>query len=404
MRNIFQHTAALLCAALAFGLASCGTADGYDYDKHGLYITGTESNPLVKFVVEQAPAAYAVTAQTTKKAESDVKLTFAIDNSLVETYNAEHGASFFPVPDGSATLENAEATIAAGSALSTPAMVRIQSEKDFDDARTYLIPVTIKSMTTAGKEQVIETSRTIYLKVSRVIQFTALQNDYQASSCYFLRDDHSMVKELPAYTLEIKVRSEKFGKGGNIKNVWAFGMNTCFIRFGENGYDGNQLQWVAPAGSVVSNTRFQTNRWYLISLVCDGATSAMYVDGVKDASIGGGGNLKFGKVCMGMSWINYRGSQFFQGRMCEVRIWERALSANEIAGGLGAVDPASRGLLAYWKMNEGEGHIFHDATGHGYDLDWSNTWREATEGRGDEPFDYSRYIKWVNDENNKYVQ
>lgn len=404
MRNIFQHTAALLCAALVFGLASCGTADGYDYDKHGLYITGTETDPLVKFVVEQAPAAYAVTAQTTKKAESDVKLTFAIDNSLVETYNAEHGASFFPVPDGSATLDNAEATIAAGSALSTPAMVRIQSEKDFDDSRIYLIPVTIKSMTTAGKEQVIETSRTIYLKVSRVIRFTALQNDPQASSNYYFNEDHSVVKELPEYTCEIKVRSENFGRGGNIKRVCAFGLNSCMLRFGENGYDGNQLQWVAPAGSVMSNTRFQTNRWYLISLVCDGTSSTMYVDGVKDASIGSADVLKFGRFELGMSWTGYRYGQFFQGRMCEARIWERALSAGEIAGGLGAVDPASRGLLAYWKMNEGEGHIFHDATGHGYDLDWSNTWREATEGRGDEPFDYSQYIKWANDENNKYVQ
>ena len=46
------------------------------------------------------------------------------------------------------------------------------------------------------------------------------------------------------------------------------------------------------------------------------------------------------------------------------------------------VDSQSEGLVAYWKMNEGEGHIFKDATGHGYDMDWTNTAREINEGAG----------------------
>lgn len=50
-------------------------------------------------------------------------------------------------------------------------------------------------------------------------------------------------------------------------------------------------------------------------------------------------------------------------------------------------------------MNEGEGHIFHDATGNGYDMDWSNTCREMVEGAGNVfGLDYSSYVGWDADE------
>ena len=60
--------------------------------------------------------------------------------------------------------------------------------------------------------------------------------------------------------------------------------------------------------------------------------------------------------------------------------------------------------MAYWKMNEGEGHIFHDATGHGYDMDWTDTWRDDRENGVLVPHDYSQYIKWIKDDNNKVAQ
>lgn len=60
----------------------------------------------------------------------------------------------------------------------------------------------------------------------------------------------------------------------------------------------------------------------------------------------------------------------FCGAMSEVRLWNRALSQDEIkaAGHFYSVDPASNGLVAYWKMNEGSGTLFHDYTTNGNDL------------------------------------
>ena len=106
-----------------------------------------------------------------------------------------------------------------------------------------------------------------------------------------------------------------------------------------------------------------------------------------------------------MSWTGYRSSQYFRGRIAEVRVWNRTLSPTELKTGLGAVDPKSEGLVAYWKMNEGQGHIFRDATGNGYDMDWTDTAREIYEGQGLVfNLDYSSAIAWDNDDKNKYIQ
>lgn len=90
------------------------------------------------------------------------------------------------------------------------------------------------------------------------------------------------------------------------------------------------------------------------------------------------------------------------GRIAEVRVWNRALSTGELQMNLCGVDSQSEGLVAYWKMNEGEGHIFKDATGHGYDMDWTNTAREINEGAGlTYNLNYSSAIAWDSDDNNR---
>ena len=61
--------------------------------------------------------------------------------------------------------------------------------------------------------------------------------------------------------------------------------------------------------------------------------------------------------------------------------------------------------MAYWKLNEGDGYIFHDATGNGYDMDWSKTQREKKEGAGlvDTP-EAANAVAWVFDDKNKCAQ
>ena len=398
----------ILLLALGTVLNACDSeGDKFDYGKVGLLITGTEQVPVQRFTVDELPAAYAVTVKATRRTTSDVVLRLAIDTALVKAYNAQHGTAYYPVPASCVALENNEVTIKQGEALSSAAQVKVISTDGFIEGATYVIPVTIQQVTGDGGE-VIEASRTIFLQISRIISFYSLENNQNASSNFIFPDDKMV--NLTNYTIEFKVYSYNFGNVGNIKRVLAIeGKNeeeANMFRFGENGSAGGDiLQWVLPGGRCFSSTHFKTNRWYLVSCTYDGSTFKMYVDGVEDAQTTGSGKATpFQRFELGMSWGNYRSSQFFQGRLCEVRVWNRALTASEIATGFAGVNAHSEGLVAYWKMNEEEGHIFHDATGHGYDMDWTDTWRDDRENGVLVAHDYSQYIRWIKDDNNKVAQ
>ena len=67
-------SAALLMLTGSVFTACNSEGDDFDWDKSALFVSGTENNPVVKFVVEDTPASYAVTVQSTKKVDSKVDI------------------------------------------------------------------------------------------------------------------------------------------------------------------------------------------------------------------------------------------------------------------------------------------------------------------------------------------
>ncbi len=401
-----KYISLIAFAACAFLMYSCNDADKFDYGKEVLVMTGTESNPIVKFAVEGTPSSYAVTVSATGKAKTDINVTLAIDNSLVETYNTQHQTSYYALPDSDMSLSTNTVTIEEGKAASTISELTLLTDANFVDGRIYMIPVTI--VNTDGPLDVLETSRTIYLRVSRVIDFMSLDISTYQMYGNFIFDDNLAVT-LDNFTCEIKCFVNEWHEGSEPISRLCQWCNkdegtSNMLRFGENGLDINSLQWVKVGDNVVSNTRFQLKTWYLISLTYDGSVGTMYVDGVKDVEVTGGGEMEFQRWEMGMSWgASYNQKQRFLGRIAEIRVWNRALSSSELQLGVAGVDVASDGLVGYWKLDEGEGHIFHDSTGHGYEMDWSNVWRDPDESGNLVNYDYSSYVDngWIMDSYNK---
>jgi len=394
----------MLMALLVGGLFTACNSEGdkFDYNKRALFISGTENNPVVKFTVEDTPSSYTVTVQSTKVLDEDVTLTLAIDPSLVDTYNAENSTNYYAIPTSAVTLSNPTVTISAGSALSDAAVASLVSTEEFVEGRTYLIPITIQSMN--GNEDIIPTAKTIYLRVSRIINFYAINANATASS-NFIFD-----KPIPltTFTYELKIYPTGLAKKGPQRFSAleeADESKALLLRFNEANTN-NQLQASLCGSKTMMNTQFSNGQWYLLTFVYDGTNFICYVDGEVDtsASLSISG-INFQRYEMGMSWGGYRYSQFFGHRFCEIRVWNRALSQSEIAGGLCSVSSDSDGLQAYWKFNEGEGYIFHDATGHGYDMDWSKSQRDINEnGVMVGTPDAANYIQWVKDDINKCAQ
>ena len=412
MNKIFQLFSVAAVAVSAMALTGCTDGDDFNYDRNGLLITGTESSPLQKFVVEDTPASYPITVSSTKKVDSEVDLTIAIDTTLVAQYNKVNGTNYYAIPDGAVKLSGTSLKIKAGEAISSAANVEMTSTDNFKEGRTYMIPVTIKSAK-GGTDDVIDASRTIYLRVSRVLNFYSLENDYQASSNYIFEDSKAV--DLPKYTIEFKVYPYNLGTGiaadNQIQRVLSIEekdeAQANMFRFGESGTARNCLQWILPGGRAFSSTLFSNNKWYLVSCTYDGNDYVMYVDGVKDAQASSPGKvLKFQRFELGMSWGGgYPSGQFFHGRICEVRVWNRVLPVSEIKGGIAGVDPKSNGLVAYWKMNQASGTTILDVTGNGYDMDWTKSQRDINEsGKLTATPDAANHIKFVKDDKNKVSQ
>lgn len=366
--KIWLITAAVFCV-ITVVVSACKK---YVDFKDVILMTGTENDPLVKFTVENAPSSFSVSATSTTKVESDITVNFAIDSSLVTKYNKEVNANYFFPPEGSYELSTASGKIKAGTHISEPVTVRILSTANLVDGKPYIIPVTIKS--TTGSLDVLETSRTIYLKVARVVDFKSI--DISSPNFYATYPFTESFNNVSQYTFEIKCYINEWHTGNPpISRLCNWGpldeSLPNLLRFGEAGGKVNQLQWVSSEGSVFSTTEFATKTWYTISCVYDGSSYKLYINGKLDGSFEGAGRIyQFAMLELGMSYSGYQTSQRFLGRTAEVRFWNRPLSMTEIQEGLCGVDAAANGLVAYWKMNEGSGNTFFDRTGHGRDLTW----------------------------------
>ena len=336
----------------------------------GLLMTGTASDKLVKFAVDGFPSSYAVSVTSTSRVESDVQVNLAVDASLVDKYNAEMNTNYYPIPEGSYTFDNPDVTISAGQAISSSASLSISDDSEFVPGRVYLVPVTIRNAT--GSLDIIEAGRTVFLKVSRTLRFHAPYVGQASMAYQFLLPDP--IPSLPNYTWEVKIYATKFRASGaaGTTRVCSFGGNEAsveggaiddggfkcdqnLLRFGEGTDEPNQLHVTTKQGKMSSNTRFALNTWYAVALVNDGNTLTLYINGEKDNSITVAPyEYALYGVQIGMPSRGYQSSQLFYGRLSEMRLWTRPLSAREIKANVCGVDPSTNGLVSYWRMNEGE--------------------------------------------------
>lgn len=389
-----------------------------DFGKPVILVTGTEVNPLVKFAVAATPATYAVTATSTEKSQTDVNVTFALDTAAVTRYNAEHNTAYYAVPDSAIDIEGLSTVINAGSSTSTPVTVKVISTSPLIDGRSYLIPLSIKTISSGNGMSVLESSKTIFLRIARVYNFSALSMNNSTgattgspgtrghfNACAFFNNPIT----LSNFTLEIKNLIYDFrltGDGNsNPQPIQTLGAwenldesQSIGLRYGELGSPGNALQLIGTLGSAFIYD-FNPNQWYTISITYDGKTCTVYIDGVAKAQVTGSMVLPFSRMNLGQSWGGYDTKQYVNGRIAECRVWNRCLTPGEIQLNLCGADPNADGLVCYWKMNEGSGYVFHNSatTGSQYDMDWTHVYWDPTGSGTAVLVDKSQYVTWTSD-------
>ncbi len=159
--------------------------------------------------------------------------------------------------------------------------------------------------------------------------------------------------------------------------------NLFLLRAGDDGLATNQLQVAVDTEKLNSDAMLETGRWYHVAVTFDNGSLKLYLDGVEKGSKTITKKTEFdfaiahtnepgGWGATRCFWIGYscEPSRCWAGKMSEVRIWNKALTSSEInaENHFYQVDPASAGLVAYWKFNEGQGHVVKDHTSNGNDL------------------------------------
>lgn len=172
-------------ALCSVGFTSCDDDEEYDFpgDSSNRVYTPDKSQAF-KIIQTPAGAIAAVECKIPAKcrtyASGDIKVKVEIDNSLIETYNAENGTSFLELPSEAVVIETPVMTIPAG-AMASADTTRISLTDDADilagltAAEGYLLPVRMTEVT--GGDASAATSQKSISYLTLTVTYDAVNHD-----------------------------------------------------------------------------------------------------------------------------------------------------------------------------------------------------------------------------------
>lgn len=346
-----------------------------------VYFTDTEQYPEKTLTVD-GPESIGISITSSIRLEKPVVAKVEIKPDLVAEYNKKYETAYEFLPANSYMLEVPAdgITIPGGTNRSEPVSFDVTSLANFKEGVTYCVPISITGV--SGDMAVLESSRTLFLIVKRTIITQAAS---LASNRYFrvpsFQTDPTLAA-VPNLTIECRVLANAYQTANPfISSIIGIEEN-FLLRFGDVSIANNQLQLAGGkvVGSnkfpVTSKASFSTGQWIHVAVVYNGATNALYINGVLDNytdAAPGGINLT-DTYSNGFLIGSSAGSRYLNGAISEARVWSRALSAKELANNLCYVPPTSPGLIAYWRFNgEITGLNVTDLTGHGHTAIANNT-------------------------------
>ena len=263
------------------------------------------------------------------------------------------------LPETNFVLKNTELTIPAGSfSTAEPLVVSVTKDEGLKEGVSYVIPLSIESVD--GDLKVKEGFRTVFVEIGRIIIGPAADC---SGSTYFKVDfaegeqDKYDIYNLGEVTYEARINLQRWG--GWCNTVMGLEENFC-LRFVQDDFKG-QLQLSGWGGTLMVPTggiAVSLNKWTHVAAVFDGPNKkvSIYIDGVLACS------ADTNKTSLDLTQV-YQDDSFrianscndgrqLKGYISEARVWAKALNGNDLKNNMCYVDPATDGLLAYWRFNE----------------------------------------------------
>lgn len=354
-----------ILAGMALGallLTGCNDAE-YDTLSNQAYIlqTNTNANSSLKLTVGAEVATTTLNVRLSDVANVESRYRLVYDTAVVNEYNRLNETPYASLPQESFSLSSEETTIEAGASVSTPITLTVPPYNDALKASGKKYAIGFRLENTSGNASVLPSgSKIVYILDQVVIQpVVVLDQSHYVSQ--------NLVKNYPLteWTVEMNINKHvlytEVGRGNN-QAIFGAGPDEIYIRFGDAPIEGNRLQIKTQGTQMNSLALFNEHTWYHLAFVCTGTKLYLYVNGQLDNSMdlpGKTTNVNSINICSPSTY--WLGNAMYS----EVRFWQRARSQAEIANNMYACDPTTPGLITYYKMNEGEGYSFRDASGNG---------------------------------------
>lgn len=354
-----------ILAGMALGallLTGCNDAE-YDTLSNQAYIlqTNTNANSSLKLTVGAEVATTTLNVRLSDVANVESRYRLVYDTAVVYEYNRLNETPYASLPQESFSLSSEETTIEAGASVSTPITLTVPPYSEALKASGKKYAIGFRLENTSGNASVLPSgSKIVYILDQVVIQpVVVLDQSHYVSQ--------NLVKNYPLteWTVEMNINKHilytEVGRGNN-QAIFGAGPDEIYIRFGDAPIEGNRLQIKTQGTQMNSLALFNEHTWYHLAFVCTGTKLYLYVNGQLDNSMdlpGKTTNVNSINICSPSTY--WLGNAMYS----EVRFWQRARSQAEIANNMYACDPTTPGLITYYKMNEGEGYSFRDASGNG---------------------------------------
>lgn len=354
-----------ILAGMALGallLTGCNDAE-YDTLSNQAYIlqTNTNANSSLKLTVGAEVATTTLNVRLSDVANVESRYRLVYDTAVVNEYNRLNETPYASLPQESFSLSSEETTIEAGASVSTPITLTVPPYSEALKASGKKYAIGFRLENTSGNASVLPSgSKIVYILDQVVIQpVVVLDQSHYVSQ--------NLVKNYPLteWTVEMNINKHvlytEVGRGNN-QAIFGAVPDEIYIRFGDAPIEGNRLQIKTQGTQMNSLALFNEHTWYHLAFVCTGTKLYLYVNGQLDNSMdlpGKTTNVNSINICSPSTY--WLGNAMYS----EVRFWQRARSQAEIANNMYACDPTTPGLITYYKMNEGEGYSFRDASGNG---------------------------------------
>lgn len=363
MKKIFKYIPLL---AAGFLLMGCQDNDEADFaNKAFINATSMRTETIIKG--EAGIVNKTLNVAMPRPAESDIKVTARVDKSLVDTYNKAYYADAQLLPDSCYEVAEANMLINAGSVKSSDASFNFMKLSSLDRSLIYVLPVTVDTRDI----ELLSSAKNYYFvfKAGALINVVAdIQDNYLEIYPWKTQDRISGMTQI---TMEALIYPREFGQ--LISTV--MGIEGAFLmRIGDAGIPDNQIQIATSNGNFThKNLQLTPGVWSHVAMTYSTQTREMivYINGREMAkatmntniSIGGNGydrNFQIGR--------SYEDGRDLNGCISEARVWDVVRTQEQIASSIYTVNPASQGLLAYWKFDDQSTFVVKDHSGNGNDV------------------------------------